>query len=420
MTSVTLLNATHQYSQRGLSLIELMIALALSLLLILGLVEIFGSARAAFGASEGLSRTQENSRFALEMLRRDTRMAGHLGCLNEFEQIADPSGVKLEHHLLGSVGAALTTASEPMRIDVPLQVHEFTGTAPGNSYAIASATPAPATSTGDWTPALPAGLGLIAANILPGSDVLVLRYLDAVSVPLLTQGLTGGVNQATGSVGVGVAGIGQVVRNGVYGITNCKIASLFQITGVNVATGFAASAGGRNLDRGSGIFWSAEENYGVGADMYRYRVVVYFVARGAGGNPSLFRMTLPEAPGSSLAGVSFAPAEEIIEGVDMMQVLLGAAAASATTDLRVDDVASYASADALLAGAATPAAVATALGRATSVRISLLMRSPTAGSGENPTAPTVVVGDVAVTPPQDLRIREVYDALVLLRNRHSS
>ena len=76
---------------RGLSLVELMVALAIGLLLLLGLVEIFGASRAAFSSAEGSARIQENSRFALEFLRRDARMAGHMGCLNELGYQAMPT-----------------------------------------------------------------------------------------------------------------------------------------------------------------------------------------------------------------------------------------------------------------------------------------------------------------------------------------
>src|SRR5690606_21928152 len=67
----------------GLSLIELMIALAIGSLLILALVEVFAASRAAYMLATGLARTQENGRFAIDILQRDLRMAGHAGCVND-------------------------------------------------------------------------------------------------------------------------------------------------------------------------------------------------------------------------------------------------------------------------------------------------------------------------------------------------
>ena len=63
----------------GLSLIEMMIAMVISLILMLGVVQIFMASRAASRLSEGAARTQENARFALDFLERDIRMAGHMG-----------------------------------------------------------------------------------------------------------------------------------------------------------------------------------------------------------------------------------------------------------------------------------------------------------------------------------------------------
>ena len=51
--------------QAGLSLIELMIALLIGSILLIGLVQVFGASRTAYQLSEGMSRTQENARFAL-------------------------------------------------------------------------------------------------------------------------------------------------------------------------------------------------------------------------------------------------------------------------------------------------------------------------------------------------------------------
>jgi type IV pilus assembly protein PilW len=419
-------NARHHvllpHRQRGLSLIEMMVAVVLSLLLILGLVEIFGSTRAAFAASEGLARAQENSRFAVDFLRRDVRMAGHLGCLNEFGQIDTPETRFYNHFVVD--GAALSTAAQPVRIDAPLDVYEFTGSIPGSNYAITSSTPPVAPAASAWTPALPTALGLVAAGtggIIAGSDVLVVRYFSEAPITL-SAGPTattvwplgqGGVGQTSGTIYLG-QNAPNVVLNAVYGITNCKAASLFQVTSTGPTT--VGSENGQNLVR-AGEFWDAKEVYGVGAMMFRYQAVVYYVGRGANGNPSLFRRSLPEAPATSAAGVAFAPvSEEVVEGVEMMQILL-ATADVPTASGRLDDVTAYQSATALLAGATTADQRAAAMRRVGTVRASLLMRSPGQGAGLDPASPTVVVGDVRVTPPVDRRVRQVYDSLILLRNR---
>ncbi|MET4026539.1 MULTISPECIES: PilW family protein [Marinobacter] len=66
--------------QKGLSIIELMIALLLGSLLTVGLVQIFTSNSQAFRMSEAVSRTQEYGRIASDMLAREARNAGYFGC----------------------------------------------------------------------------------------------------------------------------------------------------------------------------------------------------------------------------------------------------------------------------------------------------------------------------------------------------
>jgi prepilin-type N-terminal cleavage/methylation domain-containing protein len=61
---------------RGFTLVELMVAMVLSLFLIGALVVSFGSARQAAQETERLSRLQENIRFASDYLIRDVRNAG--------------------------------------------------------------------------------------------------------------------------------------------------------------------------------------------------------------------------------------------------------------------------------------------------------------------------------------------------------
>ncbi|MFQ5642394.1 MAG: PilW family protein [Thiogranum sp.] len=66
----------------GFSLVELMIAMLISLLLMAGVVQIFASTKNTFLSQEGNSRLQENSRFALGRLSEDISAAGYLGCLD--------------------------------------------------------------------------------------------------------------------------------------------------------------------------------------------------------------------------------------------------------------------------------------------------------------------------------------------------
>lgn len=68
--------------QTGFGLVELMIAMTLGLVLLGGIGYVFIGSRGAFRTTDNLSRIQENARYALDVMSRDIRMAGYVGCGN--------------------------------------------------------------------------------------------------------------------------------------------------------------------------------------------------------------------------------------------------------------------------------------------------------------------------------------------------
>lgn len=64
--------------QIGFSLIEMMIAMALGLLLLLVISTVFVSSRQTFREQEDNARIQESGRFALEIMGRSIKQAGHV------------------------------------------------------------------------------------------------------------------------------------------------------------------------------------------------------------------------------------------------------------------------------------------------------------------------------------------------------
>ena len=65
--------------QYGVTLVELMVALALGLLITVAMLKVYVDASGLYRFNEGLARVQENGRFALESIRRDARIAGFWG-----------------------------------------------------------------------------------------------------------------------------------------------------------------------------------------------------------------------------------------------------------------------------------------------------------------------------------------------------
>jgi type IV pilus assembly protein PilW len=68
--------------ERGFTIVEIMVALAVSLLLMAGVIQVFAGNRETYRLQAGLATLQENARFAVDLLRRDLSMAGYPGEMN--------------------------------------------------------------------------------------------------------------------------------------------------------------------------------------------------------------------------------------------------------------------------------------------------------------------------------------------------
>jgi type IV pilus assembly protein PilW len=65
--------------QNGITLVELMVALAIGSFLIIGAVQIYSQSRQAFVINESIARVQETAQFALDTIEADLRMASNWG-----------------------------------------------------------------------------------------------------------------------------------------------------------------------------------------------------------------------------------------------------------------------------------------------------------------------------------------------------
>lgn len=62
--------------QRGMTLIELLVAIALGLLLLAGILQVFAASRQSYRVQQNTARMQENALIAVEILQRSVREAG--------------------------------------------------------------------------------------------------------------------------------------------------------------------------------------------------------------------------------------------------------------------------------------------------------------------------------------------------------
>jgi type IV pilus assembly protein PilW len=75
-----MINTKRQF-QKGLSLIELMIAITLSIFITAAMISLFVNSKQNYRLNENMSRLQENARFAISFLARDIRMSDYRTCV---------------------------------------------------------------------------------------------------------------------------------------------------------------------------------------------------------------------------------------------------------------------------------------------------------------------------------------------------
>jgi len=67
------------HAQRGMTLVELLVSLAIGSFLMIGTVQVYNQSRQAFTINESIARVQETAQFAMDTIETDLRMASHWG-----------------------------------------------------------------------------------------------------------------------------------------------------------------------------------------------------------------------------------------------------------------------------------------------------------------------------------------------------
>jgi type IV pilus assembly protein PilW len=75
--------------QHGFTIVELMVAATLGILILGGAISMFVSNKRIYTEQDEMGRLQENARFAMEMIIRDVRMAGHTGCNDDVATVTN-------------------------------------------------------------------------------------------------------------------------------------------------------------------------------------------------------------------------------------------------------------------------------------------------------------------------------------------
>ena len=103
-------------AQRGITLIELTVAMAIGLFLIGGALYVYAQSKNAYRASDSLARLQESARFALDTLEPDIRLARYWGLNSEPARIVVPPAMAVNCGAVDMSAVALNL-TEPVGIE---------------------------------------------------------------------------------------------------------------------------------------------------------------------------------------------------------------------------------------------------------------------------------------------------------------
>lgn len=253
--------------QRGLSLIELMIAMALGLMIIAGLAYTFWAGRQSYRMQDNLSRIQENARTALDTMAQDLRMAGFIGC--------------------PGLGASSPYVTPVVRALTP----------PAATFTLANAMTGFEAGTG-WTNNT--GITQVA-----GSDVISLQRASGNGAYLSSA-----MASSSGDIAIGDNPDG-FANSHVLMISDCGSADLFRASSV------------ANTNPGATITHASTQNtsaslskaYGANARVMAYQSSTYFIGTSGTGAPTLYRLPW--------SGNALGAPEELAEYVEDMQLTYG-------------------------------------------------------------------------------------------------
>ena len=273
-----------RYSQKGLSLIELMVAMLIGLILIAGIGNIFIDSKRTYSFQQGLARIQENGRMALEFLGRDIRMAGYTGCAS------------------GEYSSVTNTLNNSGTLD-----YDFSRGVRG--YEVGAS--------------IPSDLSALNPAPLFNTDVLILKgpVGDGVKVVGNKSG-DANIEVEKQTVDCNSICCSGICQNDIVMATDCSKARIFQVTnlqpsGGNVKLVHSASGNpGNNISAWGGNRGDSREIFDADAEVVKIQTVYYYVGNSqASGQPALFMQV--GVPGGTN------PAREMLEGVESMKLLYG-------------------------------------------------------------------------------------------------
>ncbi|MBI1424658.1 MAG: prepilin-type N-terminal cleavage/methylation domain-containing protein [Gammaproteobacteria bacterium] len=363
--------------QQGVTLVELMVAMAISLIVLLAVGTVYTTTKRTYSVQDDFSRMQENALFAFQTMTQDISTAGFAGCSPQINNLLNTTAANsgLFNYVDGVYG------------------WDYKNTDPGDTYTINSL--ATTVTASNWSDN--SGLGLhtsLSQKVVPGTDVLVMKS----GRELTTLVPTADIKPA--DIKVQFAGPTLMPQGAVILLSDCNKADLFMNSdAIGDSTLARDTTCGSAKPCNSGAPWShvyKSAEVRVLASTSR----AYYIGIGTNGEPSLFRYNYDQ-------GDTGASPEELVTGVENMQILYGESLNGEpfkpTRYIPFNSV-------------TNPANIV-------SVRISLLMRSSGEANRPSVASPTFLVGGTTAATAvsvnnsvPDRRMRKVFTTTIALRN----
>ena len=263
------------HQSRGMTLVEIMVAMAIGALLLSGIIQVFTTLNSTSRLSNSLSEIQESARIALNIITKDIRLVGYKGC-------ADPA--LLENITIIATNPPTTNlnASSIQGWEVDTK----TGWSSGAHLDIEGSDP---------------------EDAITNSDVITIQRASTTSMQLTGNMTADNANIQTAD------NSGNIAAGDAVLISDCESADLFRATSASSGTGtvtFAHSTGNNTTNRLS-------KAYGTDATIMKFINNTYFVAD-TGRNTKTGDNVLALFRKDQAGTVS-----EIVEGVENIQVQFG-------------------------------------------------------------------------------------------------
>lgn len=254
------------HKQSGLSLVEILVAMVISLFLLGGIISVYIGNKSTYKFSDANSRIQENARFALDIITADARMSGFWGC-TDLQADKNNNGSLIEEN--SNIQNHLT-----FEADYEPELYDFIDLPP---------------ITATVNDGLNGSDSLTIRGAKPGQSVFIADLVEP------------------GDTDIVVSAMEDLKANDIVLITNCYTGNIFRATAVDT------SAGVTTISHAESLMNRKDKPYTPNnAAAFSLQTVTYSIepSETDANRPALYR---------SVNNIK----EELIEGAEQMQVLFG-------------------------------------------------------------------------------------------------